>query len=57
MDQKQFRVSGVNEDGDVMAFETDSEERARTMHSDMSCDLDEVTWSVRGEGGDQEKPD
>jgi hypothetical protein len=39
MEKKKFRVSGVDEDGDLMAHEADSEERARYVFAQMKEDL------------------
>jgi hypothetical protein len=47
-DQKRFRVAGYDEDGDIQAFESDSEERARDVFEQMQDDLTDVTWFERG---------
>jgi hypothetical protein len=47
--QKRFRVAGYDEDGDIQAFESDSEERARDVFEQMQGDLVDVTWYERGE--------
>jgi hypothetical protein len=47
--QKRFRVAGYDEDGDIQAFESDSEERARDVFEQMQEELTEVSWFERGE--------
>lgn len=40
---RRYRVSGVDEDGDVHAFETDERARAEEMRAIMAEDLNGVT--------------
>ena len=47
--QKRFRVAGYDEDEDIQAFESDSEERARDVFEQMQEELTGVTWFERGE--------
>lgn len=47
--QKRFRVAGYDEDGDIQAFESDSEDRARDVFEQMREELSDVTWFERGE--------
>ena len=46
--QKRYRVAGLDEDGDIQAFETDSGERARDVYEQMLEDLTDVAFSERG---------
>lgn len=48
--QRRYRVSGVDEDGDVQAFETDDRDRADDVHKQMIEDLDAVTLEDRASG-------
>ena len=48
-DQKRFRVAGYDEDGDIQAFESDSEDRARDVFEQMREELTDVSWLERGE--------
>ena len=45
---KRYRVSGIDEDGDVQAFESDSVERARDVEEQMREDLNGVAFEDRG---------
>ena len=45
---RRYRVSGIDEDGDAQAFESDSVERARDVEEQMREDLNGVTFEDRG---------
>jgi len=45
--ERRYRVAGIDEDGDVQAFESDSLERARDVEEQMREDLNEVTFDKR----------
>ena len=47
--QRRYRVTGIDEDGDVQAFETDDRERADDVHEQMLEDLNAVALEDRGE--------
>ena len=47
-ERKRYRVAGIDEDGDVQAFESDSLERARDVEEQMREDLNGVTFEDRG---------
>jgi hypothetical protein len=47
--RKRFRVAGYDEDGDIQAFESDSEESARDVFEQMQEELTAVTRFERGE--------
>jgi hypothetical protein len=47
-EQRKYRVMGIDEDGDIQAFETDSEERARDVYEQMQEDLDDVQFMEAG---------
>ena len=45
--KKRFRVSGVDENGDIHAFETDDRERAKAYQEGMMEDLSDVEWETQ----------
>jgi hypothetical protein len=47
-EQRKYRVMGIDEDGDIQAFETDSEERARDVFEQMQEDLEDVQFMEAG---------
>jgi hypothetical protein len=45
--ERRYRVAGIDEDGDVQAFESDSLERSRDVEEQMREDLNDVAFEDR----------